>query len=89
MSSLFRRPDLARTGLPIATPRGGRQILVLAVFGALAISLTGCGGSSQEMHLPDEARKIVDRRKVDVEQRPKQSQSNIGRPNSRSGQRWP
>ncbi len=61
----------------------------MAAFVALAVCLAGCGGSSQEMQLSDAARKIVDRRKVDVEQRPTPSKSGTGRSNSRSGQRRP
>ncbi|MGO9463959.1 MAG: hypothetical protein ACLQIB_31590 [Isosphaeraceae bacterium] len=66
-----------------------KRVLLAAGISVFATCLAGCGGSSQEMQLPDEARKIVDRRKVDVEQRPKQSKSSIGRPNGRSSQRRP
>jgi hypothetical protein len=61
----------------------------MAGSGALAICLAGCGRSSQEKQLSDQARKIVDRRKVDVEQRPTSPKSGTGRSNSRSGQQRP
>jgi len=67
--------------------RGQVQVLLIAGSGALAICLEGCGRSSQEIQLPDQARKIVDRRKVDVEQRPTPSKSGTGISNSRSGQK--
>jgi len=73
----------------IRRARGRIQVLLIAGFCALTICLAGCGGSSREMQLPDQARKIVDRRKVDVEQRSKQSKSGTGRSNSHSGQQRP
>jgi hypothetical protein len=55
-----------------ATRVGGSsfQRLVAAVCGLVAAWLVGCGGPSPEMQLPDQARKTVERRKVDVQARP-------------------
>ncbi len=70
----------------VQTTRSQVELSLIKGLGALAICLSGCGGSSTEMQLSDQARRIIDRRKVDVEQRPKQSKSSNGRPNKFSGQ---
>jgi len=69
----------------IRTARTQKLLSLVAAISVLATCLTGCGGSSQEMQLPEQGRKIVDRRKVDVEQRPAPPKSATGKSNSRSG----
>jgi hypothetical protein len=51
------------------------SLLLVAGFAVLGGGLAGCGGSSQEMQLPDPARRFVERRKVDVNQPPTQPRS--------------
>jgi len=69
----------------IATRRLRIHGLLVAGCAAFAIGWAGCGGPSQEMQLPDQGRQFVDRRKIDVKQRPRQPQSGTGRSKSFSG----
>jgi hypothetical protein len=55
--------------------RGRIRLTLIAIAGLSTIGLAGCDGPAQEMQLPEEARKSVERRKVDFQPRPAKSQS--------------
>lgn len=57
--------------IPVARSRICHALL--AGICAIATSVAGCGQTSQEAKLPDQARKTIERRKVDFEPRPGKS----------------
>jgi hypothetical protein len=55
-------------------------VALLAITCFMLEVLFGCGGSPEQMQLSQEARKVIDRRKVDVENRPAKSKPRALKP---------
>jgi hypothetical protein len=53
-------------------------LLPVAASGLVAACLSGCGEGSQEMQLPEQAKKTVERRKVDFQARPAKPKPGVG-----------
>jgi hypothetical protein len=75
------RPTGRRGGPVMQARRVTRCRFRLSLAGAIGLAAaccSGCGGSSQEMQLPDQARKTVERRKVDVQAPPAKPKPGAG-----------
>ena len=65
--------------MPVTRVAPARLRLFFALAcGLVTADLSGCGGADQEMQLTEQARKAVERRKVDVHERPARTKADAG-----------